>query len=275
MISGTYCYLLSGTLVIVSWRTGMVDWTAWQRSWDRQQEWYMPDREDRFKAMLDAVEAVTGTEPRVLDLACGTGSITARVRDRFPKAVTTGVDLDPALLTIARGSRPADDRTSWVTADLRDPDWLAALPHQSYDAVLTATALHWLRAGPLRELYRQLASVVRPGGVFANADHMPDPATPRINAALAGFDRARRDREQAAGVQDWAAWWQQVAAAPELAEQATARFALLGDPVAGDHSDGEPQSPAWHTAELHAAGFTEARPIWAGTSSDAMILAVR
>ncbi|MGV9571313.1 SAM-dependent methyltransferase, partial [Streptomyces nigra] len=25
------------------------DWGAWQRSWDRQQEWYMPDREDRFR----------------------------------------------------------------------------------------------------------------------------------------------------------------------------------------------------------------------------------
>lgn len=29
------------------------DWQSWQESWDRQQEWYMPDREERFRVMLD------------------------------------------------------------------------------------------------------------------------------------------------------------------------------------------------------------------------------
>jgi trans-aconitate methyltransferase len=51
--------------------------------------------------MLDMVEALVGPTPRVLDLACGTGSITARLFKRFPEAVSTGVDLDPALLAIA------------------------------------------------------------------------------------------------------------------------------------------------------------------------------
>ena len=73
------------------------DWRAWQQSWDRQQEWYMPDREERFRVMLDMVEALVGPEPRVLDLACGTGSITDRLFERFPEATSTGVDLDPAL----------------------------------------------------------------------------------------------------------------------------------------------------------------------------------
>src|SRR6266511_4484180 len=32
---------------------------AWQESWDRQPDAYMPDREQRFAAMLDGVDAVT------------------------------------------------------------------------------------------------------------------------------------------------------------------------------------------------------------------------
>ncbi len=126
------------------------DWAAWQESWDRQQEWYMPDREERFRIMLDMVEALVGTAPRVLDLACGTGSITARLLRRFPEATCTGVDLDPALLAIAQGTFEGDDRVRLVTADLTDPDWPARLPYDSYDAVLTATALHWLPANPSR-----------------------------------------------------------------------------------------------------------------------------
>ncbi|MFE7115839.1 class I SAM-dependent methyltransferase [Streptomyces sp. NPDC057654] len=116
------------------------DWAAWQASWDRQQEWYMPDREERFRVMLDMVEALVGPKPRVLDLACGTGSISDRLLKRLPEAVSTGVDLDPALLTIARGSFDGDARVEFVTADLTDPDWPARLPYDSYDAVLTGNA---------------------------------------------------------------------------------------------------------------------------------------
>jgi len=36
----------------------------WQESWSRQQEAFMPDREERFAAMLDAVAAVTGGRRR-------------------------------------------------------------------------------------------------------------------------------------------------------------------------------------------------------------------
>ncbi|MCE7082763.1 trans-aconitate 2-methyltransferase [Streptomyces sp. ST2-7A] len=257
----------------------MVDWQEWQRGWDRQQEWYMPDREERFRAMLDTVEALVGDRPRVLDLACGTGSITARVLKRFPGATTVGVDLDPALLTIARGTFEGEERTTFVTADLRDAGWvdraLAAGAGGPFDAVLTATALHWMRTADLRTLYERLAGgVVRPGGVFLNADHMPDPATPRINEAVHALDRARRDREKAAGTQDWADWWAEVARDPELADAAARRFEIFGDPREGDHSDGEVQAPGEHTAILLGAGFAEARAVWA-SPSDAMVLGLR
>ncbi|MGW1148413.1 class I SAM-dependent methyltransferase, partial [Streptomyces sp. NPDC002454] len=198
------------------------DWRAWQESWDRQQEWYMPDREERFRVMLDVVEALVGPEPRVLDLACGTGSITDRLLRRFPNARSTGVDLDPALLTIAEGTFAGDDRVSFVTADLTAPDWRDRLPYDSYDAVLTATALHWLHTGPLAVLYGQLAGVVREGGVFLNADHMVDGATPRINEAEAVLRRARRETARAEGALDWADWWALAAEDPALSA-ATAR----------------------------------------------------
>ncbi|MFD4210653.1 class I SAM-dependent methyltransferase, partial [Micromonospora tulbaghiae] len=180
------------------------DWRSWQESWDRQQEWYMPDREERFRVMLDMVEAVVGPAPRVLDLACGTGSITDRLLQRFPDATSTGVDLDPALLAIARGTFEGDDRVTFVTADLKDPEWTARLPHTSYDAVLTATALHWLHSEPLAALYGQLGKLVRDGGVFMNADRTIDPDTPRINAAERAHRHAGMDRAKAAGALDWA-----------------------------------------------------------------------
>ncbi|MDI9883612.1 class I SAM-dependent methyltransferase [Streptomyces sp. HNM0645] len=245
------------------------DWRAWQESWDRQQEWYMPDREERFRVMLDMVEAFAGPEPRVLDLACGTGSITDRLLMRFPKAESVGVDLDPALLTIAEGYFAGDRRVTFVTADLKDPGWTAALPHTSYDAVLTATALHWLHAEPLAALYGQLADLVVDGGVLMNADHMKDGTTPRINAAERSHRHAAMDRARAAGALDWADWWALAAADPVLAAPTARRFEIYGE-----HADGDTPSAQWHADTLRAAGFAEARPVWA-SPSDALVLALK
>ncbi|MFD4376974.1 class I SAM-dependent methyltransferase [Streptomyces sp. NPDC058486] len=245
------------------------DWADWQQSWDRQQEWYMPDREERFRVMLDMVEALVGPKPRVLDLACGTGSITDRLLKRFPEAVSTGVDLDPALLAIARGTFEGDERVTFVTADLKDPEWTASLPHTSYDAVLTATALHWLHSEPLTTLYGQVAGLVRDGGVFMNADHMIDTATPRINAAERAQRHARMDREKADGVLDWADWWALAAKDPVLAEPTARRFEIYGE-----HADGDMPPVGWHADTLRAAGFGEARPVWC-SPSDTLLLAVK
>ncbi|MFD4787688.1 class I SAM-dependent methyltransferase [Streptomyces sp. NPDC058459] len=245
------------------------DWAAWQESWDRQQEWYLPDREERFRVMLDMVEAFAGTAPRVLDLACGTGTITARLLARFPDAVSTGVDLDPALLTIARGTFAGDDRVTFVEADLKDPGWTAALPYAEYDAVLTATALHWLHTEPLAALYGQLAGLVRPGGVLMNADHMTDDSTPRINAAERALRHARMDRARQGGVLDWREWWQLAAQDPVLAEPTARRFEIYGE-----HADGDTPSAASHAAALRERGFAEARPVWC-SPSDTLLLALR
>ncbi|MFD7092631.1 class I SAM-dependent methyltransferase [Streptomyces sp. NPDC059896] len=245
------------------------DWRGWQESWDRQQEWYMPDREERFRVMLDMVEAAVGPEPRVLDLACGTGSITDRLLRRFPGATSTGVDLDPALLAIARGYFAGDERVSFVTADLKDPGWTALLPGAPYDAVLTATALHWLRAEPLAVLYGQLAGLVRDGGVLMNADQMTDGSTPRINAIERAHRHAGMDRAKAAGALDWADWWELAGRDPVLAEPTAERFRIYGE-----HAEGDTPSVDWHARKLRDAGFDEVRAVWS-SPSDSLLLALK
>ncbi|WP_438296551.1 class I SAM-dependent methyltransferase [Streptomyces sp. HUAS TT7] len=229
----------------------------------------MPDREERFRVMLDMVEACAGPAPRVLDLACGTGSITDRLLKRFPDAVSTGVDLDPALLAIAEGTFAGDPRVTFVTADLKDSGWVGLLPYDSYDAVLTATALHWLHSEPLAALYGQVAGLVRDGGVFMNADHMIDPATPRINAAERALRHARMERAKAAGAVDWADWWALAAEDPVLAGPTAKRYEIYGE-----HADGDMPSAGWHAETLRAAGFAEARPVWA-SPSDTLLLALK
>lgn len=246
---------------------------TWQTSWDRQQEGYMPDREDRFTTLLDVVEAVAGPEPLVLDLACGTGSITRRLLDRFPGARSIAVDVDPALLSIARATFVGDRRVRIVRADLGDPGWVRVLPELSggqVDAVVTATALHWLPEATLRRLYADLAGVVRPGGAVANADTMPTDDLPRLAGALAPVEARRRAEVLADGRPEWDAWWDGAAADPVLAATVAERRAFFG----GDHAASFVPPASWHVDALRAGGFAEAGVVWR-SGSGAVVAATR
>jgi Methylase of polypeptide chain release factors len=62
----------------------------WIERWDRQQEESLPDREDRFTALIDAVEEGTiRPDPLVLDIGCGPGSLGVRLLARLPRATSS------------------------------------------------------------------------------------------------------------------------------------------------------------------------------------------
>src|ERR1700735_1374734 len=120
----------------------------WIDRWDRQQEVYMPDREERFTALIDAVEAGTGRpDPLVLDLGCGPGSLAVRLLDRLPRARVIGIDADPVSLALGQAAYSDRPGLRLVDLDLREPGWSARLglaPPTNADAAVSTTALHWL-----------------------------------------------------------------------------------------------------------------------------------
>jgi SAM-dependent methyltransferase len=246
-----------------------------QRRWDAQQETYMPDREQRFAVMLDAVEVAVGDAPRVLDLAGGTGSISRRVLDHFPAARTVVVDIDAALLAIARATFAADDRARVVSADLATPEWVAALdePVGSFDAVLTATALHWLTGDRVAGTYAEAGRLLRTGGVLINADHMADPGLPTLAPKLEAYANEQARRRQAlAGAEDWAQWWVTLRAVPELSDAVAERDRRFAERDAHHTELDEPSS--WHIDALRTAGFREAGLLWR-SSQDAAVIGLR
>ena len=243
----------------------------WQESWDRQQATFLPDREERFGTMLGGVAAVTaGRPPRLLDLAGGTGSIGLRTLTRWPDARVTVLDQDPVLLEIARSS--LRDRAAVVDADLGDPSWRAKLPEEGFDAVLTATALHWLPADRVATLYGEIREVLRPGGIFANADYMPEESLPVLSEKLRDHGRDLREARYATGAAtSWPDWWARAAAdeflAPRMAER---------DLIYPTHRHSHEWTPpaVWHIDALRVAGFTEAGVLWRG-GTDAAVAGLR
>ena len=234
---------------------------TWLERWDRQQEVYIRDRERRYDVMLAFLAELAPADPVVLDLAAGPGSTAVRVLDRLPGARCLAVDVDPVLQRLGRDAYgDAGGRLTWVTADLRDPSWAAALGVDAVDAVVSTTELHWLRPEELAPLYRTLHGLLAAsGGPFLNGDHLPLPReAPRIRAAAERLDRRRQDDAVAAGAEDWAGWWEALRADPDLAAEHAARDALWPEGSRGFTS----ASLAFHRAALDAAGFAESAVVW-------------
>lgn len=235
----------------------------WVERWERQQQRYAVDREERFTVIADVVEqAVAGVpgRPLVVDLGCGPGSLAARLARRMPYADIVAVDMDPLLLELARTHHA--DAARYVDVVIGAQEWTRALClDRPLDAAVSTTALHYLEPDALRRTYRQLAGLLRPGGVLVNGDHFPHDDT--VLAGLAGcVGRRHAERGQALAHEDWASWWAAVAQDPELTDLLAER--RRRQPVTtGNRTDSVPcLSVAAHERLLRQAGFRHVGAVW-------------
>jgi SAM-dependent methyltransferase len=237
----------------------------WIERWDRQQEESLPDREDRFTALIDAVEEGTGRpDPLVLDIGCGPGSLGVRLLERLPRATVIGIDADPVSLALGQAAYADVPGLRFVDLDLRFPGWSNQLNRAGHepDAAVSTTALHWLPERDLRAVYAELATILRPGGLLLDGDHFTldakeSPTLARLDLAL----RQREDRRRfpAGHAESWSGWWEAAAADQALAEHVAERDRRR---VEAGHHGTESTQLAAHVEALKAAGFAEIGVLW-------------
>ena len=242
-------------------RDAALDWVA---RWDSQQLGYLPDREERFTALIDAVqEGTSRPDPLVLDLGAGPGSLAVRLLDRLPAATVVAVDADPLLLALGRVAWPDRSGLRFAEADLRQPGWSGGLGlDRPVDAAVSTTALHWLPPGALAAMYAELATVLRPGGLLLNGDHLSEdeqtaPTLARLGRAL--IEREEERRFPAGHPETWDGWWAAIGAEPALAPLLAEREKRFGG---SDHHGSPSGRLVTHVAALQVAGFAEIGILW-------------
>ncbi|WEF24873.1 class I SAM-dependent methyltransferase [Paracoccus sp. S3-43] len=239
--------------------------------WDRQQEGYIEQREERFGVMFEILAACFGDGFTVIDAACGPGSLSQRLLERFPAAHVVAVDADVMLLDMARVAlEPHRDRLRVIEADLARPDWAAkvldaarAMGAAPPVALVSTTALHWLTPGELAEFYGAAGELLPSGGIVMNGDHMRfDARWPTLRSIA---QTIRQRIEQAAvksGEDDWATWWQRAERIPRLAPLKAQRDAFYAARPPKRAGSGEDCPVDFHIAALRHAGFAEVGTAW-------------
>ena len=98
----------------------------------------------------------------ILEVGCGTGLLTARLRDAFPEASRLAVDASEAMVREARRQMADDGGTAFAVADAR-----CLVCHDRFDLVASSSVLQWIP--PLPDTIRNLAGLLRVPGLLATA----------------------------------------------------------------------------------------------------------
>ncbi|ADB33129.1 Methyltransferase type 11 [Kribbella flavida DSM 17836] len=233
--------------------TGRTSWQEWQRRWDLQQGNYLPERERTLSLMLDIIRRTTGPNPRLLDLGCGPGSLLTRAFQHLPGGDLVGVDLDPLLLEIARNV--AGDRGMFLQADFCQEGWDLPLDDRHFDAVCSASVIHYLHPSQLDPLLTTLANRLRPGGILLIADtfRLGRQHRPRLDQLAVDLRQHHWDGEGTAGAETWTQWWQAARAEPAFEQLFRQRDKALAGVV--DHQ--AELTVSMVTIALEHAGFSE------------------
>jgi len=107
---------------------------------------------------------------RILDLAAGVGHSTLQWAQRFPQAEVHAIDLSASMLQcLLWNSREQGLAVHCKQMNAEALRYDAA----SFDVVFAATLLHELPESAIRAIAREARRVLRPGGAFVIADHVP------------------------------------------------------------------------------------------------------
>ncbi len=123
-------------------------------------------REETFKRRLIERARISAGE-RVLDLGCGTGTLTVMLKQVSPKSEVTGLDGDPEVLSIARTKAEHSGLDIlWdqgYAYDLR-------FPNGSFDVVVSSLVIHHLIGEDKIRAFQEVLRVLRPAGRFHIVD---------------------------------------------------------------------------------------------------------
>jgi tRNA (cmo5U34)-methyltransferase len=126
----------------------------------------IPYYPEMIEALISAIPFDRSSRINVMDLGCGTGTIARRIKETFPQARITCLDLAENMIEMTRLKLANFSETRFQVGDFTSYKF-----DDSYDVIVSSLALHHLVSDQDKiDFYRKIHAALNPKGVFYNAD---------------------------------------------------------------------------------------------------------
>ena len=124
----------------------------------------IPDYLKMVEVLTSAINIPDDSSFSMIDLGCGTGTISKTMKERFPNVNVTCVDIAGKMLEIAK--HKVGGNVTCIQADFNNFEF-----SEKYDVVVSSLALHHLENDSDKlEFYKKIFSALTDNGIFINID---------------------------------------------------------------------------------------------------------
>ncbi|WP_255424426.1 trans-aconitate 2-methyltransferase [Apibacter sp. HY039] len=190
----------------------------------------MPYYKEMIHAIVAAIPFSSDKEIDVMDLGCGTGTISLGVREKYSLAKFTMVDIAENMIRIAQ--QKLGITTQSIHADFNDFNF-----DKQYDVIISSLALHHLETDADKQLfYNKIYKALKKEGIFINGDVV----------------KAQTEQLQETFTEEWVNYMKRSVDIREIEEKWLPNY----------YAEDRPISLMNHLAVLGKSGFKDIDVIW-------------
>lgn len=134
--------------------------------YDEQRRKLIPCFDDFYSIPITVLET-NNDRPDVLDIGAGTGLFSSFLKEKFPQAKLTLIDISEKMMEVAKDRFRGESDIEFLIADYTDYVF-----DNKYDFIISSLSIHHLTDDEKKNLYHSLYDALKPGGVFVNADQV-------------------------------------------------------------------------------------------------------
>ena len=126
----------------------------------------IPYYKQMVEALISSIPYDTNEPIRVIDLGCGTGTISKSISTKYPNSKIICVDIASNMIDIAKHKLSKHVDSEFIIGDFDKIDFTG-----KYNVIISSLALHHLETdSKKKEFYQKIYSLLSKSGVFYNAD---------------------------------------------------------------------------------------------------------
>jgi len=137
----------------------------------------VPLAAEQIEVMMRLISATRKPVTNFLDLGCGDGILSAAILEKYPESRGVLLDFSSPMIEAAREKlRDYASNLDFMTLDYTSSYWLDSISKIApFDVIVSGFSIHHQPDRKKQELYGEIYSLLKPGGIFLNIEHVSSP----------------------------------------------------------------------------------------------------